>query len=261
MQGELLFLGSGGSTGIPMVACSCSVCRSTDPRNQRLRPSVLLKIDGKTILIDVGPDFRTQALRYQISHLDGVILTHSHFDHVAGLDELRVYYLKHRKNLPLLASKATMQDLQRRYDYLFHKKSPQVSLTAQLDYQQLDGLRGQAKFCGISLSYFTYEQGGMQVNGYRFGDFAYVSDIRNYPETIFEDLQGVKTLVISALRPDPSLMHLTFDEAAAIAARLQVERCYLTHLSHEVEHERASALLPEGVELSYDGLILEDLHC
>ncbi len=237
-----------------MIGCNCPVCSSQNPRNKRLRPSALLSIGEKQLLIDSGPDFRQQALAYRINRLDGVLITHTHFDHVAGLDELRVYYLLYRKNLPVLVSKASLQDLKKRYDYLFREKSWGMSLAAQLDFQTLEKERGETTFVGVPLKYVSYEQGGMTVNGFRFGSFAYISDIKNYPDTLFEDLKGVEILVLSALRQETSYMHLSIEEAVAFSQKIGAKQTYLIHLGHELDYETASAALPSGVELAYDGL-------
>src|SRR5262245_55532436 len=140
---KIVFLGTGASAGIPMIGCTCAVCRSDNPCNQRMRPSALLEIEGKRLLVDVGPDFRTQALRFGLNYLDGVLLTHAHFDHIAGLDELRIYYLLYKKPLPLLVSAATLQIIQRRYDYLFQKRSHEVTLPAQLAFTVFEQERGE----------------------------------------------------------------------------------------------------------------------
>lgn len=254
---EFLFLGTGGSAGIPMIGCKCPVCTSKEPRNRRLRPSGLLRVGDQTILIDAGPDYREQALTYHIDHLSGVLLTHSHFDHIAGLDELRTYYLLHREVLPVLVSESTWQDLKKRYDYLFKEKSWGMSLAAQLDFQVLKNPRGERNFCEVLLRYVTYEQGGMQVNGFRFGSFAYISDIRHYPETIFEDLEGVETLVLSALRHEPSIMHFNLEEAIAFSRKIGAQTTYFTHISHELEHVKTNEALPSGFLLAHDGLLLK----
>ncbi len=257
MKAEFLFLGTGGSSGVPIIGCECPVCTSNDPRNNRLRPSALLKIGDQHLLIDSGPDFRAQALKYQINHLDGVLLTHSHFDHVAGLDELRIYYLIERRALPVLASKETFKDLKRRYDYLFREKSWGMSLAAQLEFHVLEKSRGETDFLGIPLTYVSYEQGGMAVNGYRFGPFAYISDIRTYPDTLFADLKGVDILVVSALRYEPSMMHLNINEAVEFVQKIGAKQAYFTHVGHELDHQQTNATLPEGISLAYDGLKLE----
>jgi phosphoribosyl 1,2-cyclic phosphate phosphodiesterase len=260
MKGELLFLGTGGSSGIPMIGCDCSVCLSKNPFNQRLRPSALVTIENKKILIDAGPDIRTQALRYHVNHLDGVLLTHTHFDHIGGLDELRCYYLKTRRTLPLLASKETLLDLKTRYPYLFREKSWGKSLSAQFEFHELEAERGSFDFIGIKIDYTSYIQGDMSVNGYRFGDLAYISDIRRYPDTLFEDLVGVRFLILSALRESPSPMHFTLEEGIEFGKKIGAESVFFTHIAHDLEHESASRLLPQGFCLAYDGLRIEFLY-
>ncbi len=243
-----------------MIGCPCPVCSSLDPCDNRLRPSGLLVTAGKRLLIDAGPDLRLQALRYRIDHLDGILITHSHFDHIAGLDELRAYYLLHRSPLPVLLSKPTYLDLRRRYDYFFQERSREASLPAQLDFHVIEEERGEISFLGLDIGFMRYEQSNMPVTGFRFGPFAYISDIRQYPETIFEDLAGVDTLVLSMLRQETSFMHLNLEEALAFARKVGASRTYFTHMSHEVEHAAISALLPKGVHLAYDGLKLEWNH-
>lgn len=256
MQSSFLFLGTGASGGIPMVGCNCSICHSENPHNKRLRPSGLLSLGDKKILIDTGPDLRYQLLRGSIDHLDGVILTHTHFDHIAGLDELRAFYMLKRQVLPLLLSFSSLEDLKRRYDYLFKQRSWGVTLAAQLHFQVLENERGETEFLGVPLRFMTYEQGGMRVNGYRFGEFAYVTDIRNYPESIFQDLEGVRYLVLSALRTTPSPVHFTFEEAIAFVRKIGPKQVFFTHISHEVDHEKIGKTLPPGFALGYDGLTI-----
>ncbi|MFZ0564970.1 MAG: MBL fold metallo-hydrolase [Chlamydiales bacterium] len=256
MENEFLFLGTGGSEGIPSIGCQCPVCTSSDSHNKRLRPSGVVTIGSKRFLIDTGPDFRAQALLYQLNHLDGVLITHTHFDHVAGLDELRVYYLLHRTTLPVLVSETSFKDLKRRYDYFFRKKSWGMSLSAQLDFQVFKEDHGEIEFQEVPIRYVTYEQGGMPVNGFCFNNFAYVSDIKDYPETIFEQLHGTEILVISALRKSASMMHLSLEEAIAFSKAVGAKKTYFTHIGHELEHEQTNASLPEGFALAYDGLTL-----
>lgn len=255
-QGHFLFLGTGSSMGIPVIGCHCPVCRSESPCNQRLRPSGLLTIENKQILIDCGPDFRLQALRHHISKLDGLMLTHAHHDHIAGIDELRVMYMRTKTPLPCLLSEFTGADLQLRYAYIFKDPTEAMKITSRLDLQILKGERGETSFLGYNIGYFTYTQGGMPVNGFRLGNFAYVSDIRNYPETIFEDLAGVDILILSALRFDLSAFHFGIEEAIAFANRVGASHTWLTHIAHELEHEATNDYLPPNVRMAYDGLKL-----
>ena len=255
--GQIIFLGTGGSMGIPVIGCDCPVCQSELALNRRLRPSALLVAGEQNILIDCGPDFREQALRYQINKIDGLILTHAHHDHTSGIDELRIYCLRTKQAIPCLLSMATASDIKTRFYYLFDDRSPYTKLTTKFSLQVLDGERGETDFLGLRVGYMTYEQGGMQVNGFRFGSLAYISDIRHYPDSIFDDLAGVQTLILSSLRYTPSDLHFSVDEAVEFAKRVGAKETWLTHIAHELEHEKANAYLPSNVRMAYDGLKLE----
>lgn len=257
-MGKLLFLGTGASMGIPVIGCECAVCQSSSSLNRRFRPSVLIKThSNKQLIIDVGPDFRLQALKHKISRLDGALFTHAHHDHTAGIDDLRPIYYNRSSPLPLLLSKATAEDIQMRYHYLFGSKQDST-FVPRLQLQLLpDQVEGRVHFEGLTIDYVTYEQGGMAVNGFRFGDLAYLSDIRHFPETIFSRLNGVKALIISALRYTPSPLHFSIDEAVDFAERAGAESVWLTHISHELEHEKVNAYLSSHVKLAHDGLELD----
>ncbi len=256
MHVKFLFLGTGASAGVPIIGCPCAVCHSSNPRNERLRPSGLLTVGNTRFLIDIGPDFRQQALRYRIEHLDGLLLTHTHYDHIAGIDELRVLNFRQKKPFPCLLSEESYQDVHRRYYYLFKPMKEGDSHAAQLEWHKLPAREGTIEFLGVPLSYVTYSQGGMQVTGFRVGDFAYISDIRQYEPSIFEALKGVNRLVLSALRQEPSPVHFSLEEAAEFAHRVGAKQTYLTHLSHAVDDDTAGRLLPPDVHLGYDGLEL-----
>jgi phosphoribosyl 1,2-cyclic phosphate phosphodiesterase len=205
-------------------------------------------------LIDCGPDFRQQALTYQIDHLDGVFFTHSHNDHTAGLDDLKVYTARSKQPMECLLSRETYAKLKRRFYYIFEEDSLYTGLTPSFNMHFLEEDRGEYTFGELRIRYFTYEQLGMRVNGFRFGDLAYVSDIRAFPETIFDDLTGLKTLVLSALRFSSSQMHFNVDEAIDFAKRTGAERTWLMHVAHDLDHEKANAYLPQNIRMAYDGL-------
>ena len=256
MQGTLLFLGTGGSAGIPIITCQCRVCKSSSPLNKRLRPSALLTIGKKQYLLDVGPDFRDQALHYNIIDLDGLLLTHTHYDHIGGIDELRVFYFKHKKRLRTLASIETYEELRNRFHYLFKTKQADGTLQSQLDFEILEDDFGHMNFEGLDLHYVSYKQANMKVTGYRFGNLAYISDIRQYEDRVIEEIQGVDTLILSALRYDPSEVHFSVEEAIAFSDRVGARRTFLTHIAHDLEHDETNQKLPEHIRLAHDGLEL-----
>jgi phosphoribosyl 1,2-cyclic phosphate phosphodiesterase len=257
MKKKITFLGTGGSVGIPVIGCSCAVCHSTNPLNQRLRPSVLLQVANRQYLIDAGPDFRAQALRHGIKDLDGVLFTHAHYDHTSGIDDLRPIFFRRKSPLPILLSTETAMDLKTRYYYLFQDHRGD-HVTSRLHLQLLpEEAAGWVFFEDLSIQYVTYTQGGMSVNGYRIGDLAYLSDIRHFSPSLFEQLKGVRYLVISALRYTPSPLHFSVDEAVDFAKELKAEKVWLTHISHELEHNQTNAYLPTNMCLAYDGLEIE----
>lgn len=254
MAAKLTFLGTGGSMGIPVVSCRCAVCASPCSFNKRLRPSALLEIDKKRYLIDCGPDFRLQALAHSLMNLDGVILTHSHHDHCSGIDELRIFTFKRGSTLPCIMSDETYGDLLKRYYYIFDNTHIEHKYTTNFTPILTEGDRGSLLFEGLKISYFSYKQGGMKVNGFRFGNLAFLTDVKDYDDSIFEFLEGVDTLILSALRFTHSPLHLSVDEAIDFAKRVNAPRTWLTHIAHELEHEAGNAYLPANIRLAYDGL-------
>ncbi len=255
MQGVFLFLGTGASMGTPVVTCQCKVCKSQDRRNHRLRPAGLLKIGGKQILFDAGPDFREQALTYGIERLDAVVLTHGHYDHIGGLDDLRVFfYLKHQM-LPCLLSSSTLKEIQLRTPYFFKKSSDDVMGGPRFEFQCIENDLGQVDFCSLRWQIVSYEQNQMQVTGYRVGNFAYVMDLKNYSSNLFKELKGVEVLVLSGLRYRSSPAHLTIEEALDFANKVGAKKTWFSHVSHEIDHEETNHKLASfGAALAYDGL-------
>lgn len=255
MNGKLLFLGTGSSAGVPLIGCPCSVCQSTDFRNKRLRSSVMISNGVQRFLIDVGPDFREQALKFNISQLDGILVTHTHYDHTSGLDDLRPICYGRKTPLPILASRESIQDIKKRFYYLFPEKSDS---TNALELHCLPHTHsGEVNFENNLIQYVTYEQVKMRVNGFRFGNLAYLCDMRQFSEDIFNSLAGVKILIIGALKYVPSLMHLSVDEAIDFANKLKVDQVWLTHLSHEIEYAHTNAYCPPHIRCAHDGLEIE----
>jgi len=253
---QALFLGTGASLGSPVIGCKCSVCQSDLPQNKRLRSSLLLKMGSKQYLIDVGPDFREQALKHQIEDLDGVIFTHSHYDHIGGLDELRIFYFKDQKPVPCLVSRETLEEIKVRYHYIMPPTDQIKEYKMKFDFQILEGKEGNATFEGLHLDYFSYTQVGMKVMGIKVGSFAYVIDISEFEETLFDQLKGVETLVLDGTTWERTAAHFGIDEAIPFAKKVGAKRTYLTHIAHDVDHQAAEDKLPDGMHLAYDGLKL-----
>jgi phosphoribosyl 1,2-cyclic phosphate phosphodiesterase len=247
---RVTILGSGTSAGIPVITCDCPVCTSTNPRNQRLRSSILLRNAEKTILVDCGSDYRQQALTHHINRLDALLLTHAHSDHVSGLDELRLYNWKQKHAIPVFASARTIHDIRQRFSYIFSPLQegggvPEIELTA---------VTGPFETHGVRVLPLEVMHGKLPVLGFRFGNFAYITDASQVPDETVRRLSGVRYLILNALRYKPHPTHLTVDEAVAIARRVGAERTWFTHITHDLDHDEANARLPEGMALAHDGL-------
>ncbi|HRD55093.1 MAG TPA: MBL fold metallo-hydrolase [Parachlamydiaceae bacterium] len=255
MDAKFLFLGTGASLGVPVVGCECATCLCKNPFDKRSRSSGLILADGKSILIDCGPDFKAQALSAKLKNFDALVLTHPHYDHIGGLDDLRALFFTRQEPLPCFLSNYTAVDVKRRFDYMF-KAENQPMITPKLDLQEFPFERGVAEICGIKIKILTYTQTGMPVNGLVVGNLAYISDIKEFPETIFQDLEGIEILIISALRSTPSFMHFNVDEAIAFSKKTTAKQTYLTHMAHELLYEKVNASLPANIQMAYDGLTL-----
>jgi phosphoribosyl 1,2-cyclic phosphate phosphodiesterase len=250
-SGVITILGCGSSAGVPLIGCKCVTCHSPNPKNQRLRPSIQIAIGNKRIVCDTGPDFRLQALTHKIDHLDGIILTHMHFDHIAGIDDTRVYVLDKKEGIPLLISSRSYEDFVVKYGYFFLDSAV---ATAKVIPHCIDQFPCAVNFCGVDFLLFDYYQQQMPVMGFRLGNFAYATDVKNYDHRLIEALQGVDTLVISALKEQSTHFHLGFEEAVMIHRAVGAKKTYLTHLSHDVNYEKGLHSLPDDVQLAYDGL-------
>jgi len=254
---KLLFLGTGGSMGIPVIGCTCATCASPSPFDKRLRPSILITDGKKRYLVDIGPDYRTQALKFGIDTLAGLLLTHTHYDHIAGLDELRIYTFQQKEAMPCLLSRETLEELKIRYHYFIPPPVIDETHWTNLKFSLLEGNQGEVNFEGLKTSYCTYEQVGMKVNGFRFKKTAYMTDVMEYDDEVFKSMQGIETLIISARRWEKSFAHLSVEEAVKFSKKTSAKKTYFTHISHEIEHEETEENLPDGFFLAYDGLEIE----
>lgn len=249
---KITILGSGTSTGVPMVGCQCPVCTSSDPKDTRTRASILVETAGKFILIDTSPDLRRQALKHAIPHVDAVLFTHTHADHINGIDDLRGYHLLHKRVIPCYGSKETIELLTRNFSYIFCGAA-QGCYTPLLEPHQVTG---PFQLFGQTILPIPLVHGYSYSTGYRIGAAAYLTDCSRIPETSLQLLSGLDLLILDALRYTPHISHFNIEESLKVVEVLKPRRTILTHLTHEVAH-RDREKLPAGVELAYDGMILE----
>jgi phosphoribosyl 1,2-cyclic phosphate phosphodiesterase len=250
---QLTVLGSGTSMGVPTLGCHCAVCDSGDPRDKRTRPSLLLSYNGRNVVIDTAPDFRTQAMRERIDRLDAVIYTHSHADHILGLDDIRPYNLKQGGVVPVYASAETETTLRRQFAYIFDDTSTESSVPG-VEMRRIDG---PFEIFGLRFTPVAANHGTQPVLGFRFGGAAYLTDFSSVPEPSKQLLQGLDDFILDALRYTPHPMHSNVAQSLALVAELKPKRAWFTHICHDLGHTEANAKLPEGVQLAYDGLKFE----
>lgn len=252
---KVTFLGTGTSTGIPTIGCDCATCLSTDPRDKRLRVSILVEQSDRKILVDTSIDFRQQALRAGIDYLDAVLITHCHVDHVFGLDDIRPLNFRHGA-MGVYANDIAWKDLRRIYQYIFQPTHIGGGLPQLIPHTVV---HGSTFHIGEDLEITPLEviHGKLPVIAFRLNDFAYATDLKTIPPDTMDALRGLDTLVLDCVRFKPHPTHLCLEEALAIIADLKPRRAYLTHLNHDIMHARDSHLLPENVEFAYDELVIE----
>lgn len=252
---EITFLGTGTSTGVPFIGCSCPVCKSTDKKDKRLRTSIWLHDETTNVVIDSGPDFRYQMLRAKVPRLDALVYTHGHKDHVAGLDDVRAFNFWQKESIPLYINDQTEEVLRREFVYAFNNLSyPGIP---RLELFSIEGAKGfQIKnftFLPIKVMHFKLE-----VYAYRIGNFVYITDANFIAPEEMEKIKGCKILVISALRKEKHISHFNLEEAIEVARISGAETTYLTHISHQMGlTAKVEAELPPGVHLAYDGLSIK----
>lgn len=260
---RLTFLGTGTSTGVPVIGCDCAVCTSSDPRDARLRASVLLDVGSSTILVDTSPDLRVQVLRTGTTHIDAVLFTHRHADHTVGIDELRSFNLLQQRRLPVWATPVTAADLEQRFAYAFDHSFSYFGGKPDLDLHTIDESR-PFQVGDIDVIPVPVFHGRMPIVGFRFGSLAYVTDVKTIPDSSAALLRDLDVLVLTSLRQKTHGAHLSLDEALEWVERLGPRRAVLTHVSHDMGLMTDIApLLPPHVEIATDGMVVElaDIDC
>ena len=248
---KVTFLGTGTSQGVPVIGCECEVCRSMDYRDKRLRASVHLEVEGKSFVIDTGPDFRQQMLREGIMRLDGVIFTHSHKDHIAGLDDVRAYNFKQNLDMPVYGTRAVHEQVKVEFYYAFEEiKYPGIP---KLKLFEID--TAPFEIAGVLFIPLPVMHLNMPVLGFRIGDFSYITDANGIPAATFEILKGTQVLVLNALQKEKHMSHFNLEQSVAIAEKVGAPQTYFTHISHKLGlHKAVEKELSKHVALAYDGL-------
>ncbi len=246
----ITFLGTGTSQGVPVIGCRCAVCQSLDFRDKRLRTSLHLEVDGKSLVFDTGPDFRQQVLRERIDRLDAVIFTHEHKDHTAGLDDVRAYNFRQQKDMPIYGHPRVINQLKQEFSYAFAAhKYPGVPLLEVHEIENTPFYIDGTTLLPIEVYHYK-----LPVFGFRIGDFTYITDANAIAEEEKQKIKGSRILVLNALQQQPHISHFALHEAVALAQELEAEQTYFTHISHRMgQHHEVSRHLPTGIFLAYDG--------
>ncbi|RIV18137.1 MBL fold metallo-hydrolase [Fibrisoma montanum] len=247
----ITLLGTGTSSGVPLIGCECAVCRSVDFRDKRLRSSVHVAVEGRSFIIDTGPDFRQQVLRLGLKQVDAVVYTHEHKDHTAGLDEIRAYNFRSGQEIPIYARASVLDQLQREFAYIFaERKYPGVPRVRMHEIAN-----APFDLLGVQIIPIEVMHHKLPVFGFRIGDFTYLTDLNYISDQELEKVWGTRVLVLDALQQQPHISHFTLEQAVALAERIRPERTYFTHISHKLGlHREVELTLPPHIRLGYDGL-------
>lgn len=251
---KITFLGTGTSTGVPVIACNCDVCKSNDLRDRRYRTSAMITSGNTNIVIDCGPDFRNQMLRNKVENIDAVLFTHAHRDHIAGLDDIRAFNYILNKVINIYGTNETLESIKTQFPYIFFTGRyfgvPQLTLNT-IDEKPFT-------ICGLEFLPIKVMHQDLQINGYRIGDFTYITDANHIDEDELDKIRGSKVIVINALRNSRHVSHFSLGEALAVIENLKPEKAYLTHISHFLgKQEVVEQKLPPNVHLAYDDLVIE----
>lgn len=250
---KITFLGTGTSFGVPMIGCECNVCTSDNPKNSRTRSSVLVTKDGFSILIDAATELRIQCLKNKVQRVDAVLLTHSHADHVLGLDDLRHFNIRQKTNIPVYGSEETVFMINKMFWYVFEntycdKNKPKFTLKT---------INGTFKISDLEIIPIDVMHGKEKVTAYRLDNFAYVTDVSNIPPDSMAKLEGLDLLILDALRMYPHEKHFSIDQALSVVDKLGPKQTFFTHIAHDLEYDTTNKILPAGTKLSHDGLVIE----
>jgi phosphoribosyl 1,2-cyclic phosphate phosphodiesterase len=258
---RITFLGTGTSHGVPMIGCDCATCRSTDPRDRRLRPSIYIEADadpaGTKVLVDAGPDLREQALRRDIRRVDAILFTHGHADHILGIDDVRRFNSLMKQSMACYGDSHTIDDIRKTFHYVFDPATPKGGGLPALELRHVDGpFRAGA----LEVQPVPLWHGTRPILGYRFGRFAYLTDCNRLADEAWPLLTGLDVVVVDALREQPHPTHFSLNEAIETARRIGARQTFFTHMCHHLQHEPTNARLPAGMALAYDGLVLDIRH-
>ena len=252
---KITVLGSGTSTGVPTIGCHCNVCTSTDPRDNRLRPSVMFHFGGKNVLIDTTPDFRAQMLRTKVQKLDAVLFTHPHADHILGLDDVRPFNFRQAGPIPMYGSAVTLEAIRRIFPYIFAERAFE-STVPKIALNEVDTT--PFELFGATVTPVKLRHGNhFEVLGFRINNSAYLTDHSEIPDAALEQLHGLDVLFLDALRYKPHPTHSTVERSLKYVEQLAPRMAYFTHICHDLGHERAESMLPPHVRLAYDGLVID----
>jgi phosphoribosyl 1,2-cyclic phosphate phosphodiesterase len=255
---RITFLGTGTSHGVPMIGCDCEVCRSTDPRDRRLRPAIFVETStdecGTRVLVDAGPDLREQALRHRIRRVDAILFTHGHADHILGMDDVRRFNALMKRPMPCYGDERTLEDIRQTFHYVFDPATPKGGGLPSLE---LTLVEGPLQIGDLAVQPVPLWHGSRAILGFRFDRFAYLTDCNRLADEAWGRLEGLDVVVIDALREQPHPTHFSLGEAIEVARRIDARQTYFTHMCHHLPHAATNARLPAGMALAHDGLVLD----